>query len=257
MATQKKLTPITSVDQLADQLGSYSYKPRTEAERRAEAEGMYANSHAQALLQAQQSYETGDQALADQLATLGTGYDRKVESQQKQNAQTVAASDRAAASRGMGRSSFNNATRANVMLQGDKAIAQIQEDRAAAENSIQGQRALLANQYRQNINAADSAYENNVLARMRELESQDYDRTNAATQNENNLLFQLYGLQQKSSSGGSSATPPTTPPAAGGNQDGSLLDQLTGNGRDYSYNRPRTQNENRKNPNRRNPVTRN
>ena len=73
MAVDKnKYIGATTIQELADSLSKYSYVPRTEEQRRAQSENLYRNQRDQALLTAQQSYDTNDLALQNQLTGLGT-----------------------------------------------------------------------------------------------------------------------------------------------------------------------------------------
>lgn len=200
-------TAATSLSQLAAALQEMNYTPRTEAERRTIAENLYKNSLEQAMLSAQQQYDTSNLALQNQLNTLGTNYDRQLEAQREANAQTYSQADRAALQRGMQRSSYNLSRLANIALQGDEALANIQQDRTNAVNNITSQQALLSKQLAQSQASANTQYQNSILAYMQQLEDQDYQRSLTANTNYNNLQMQLYelGLKNGASSSGASS----------------------------------------------------
>jgi hypothetical protein len=186
-----------SIDELAAALKKFQYTPRTDAERRTEAENMYANQRDQALLSAQQTYDTSDLALRNQLIGLADAYNRQIESQNEATRLGISMADRRALQRGMQRSTYNNSTLNNIQLKGDKAVAEIQQNRTNDENRIAGQRALLAQQLAQNQASARSTFEQNVIARIAELANEDYERQTTADQYVNNIQLKLYELLQQ------------------------------------------------------------
>jgi len=195
-----------SVNALAASLRSGQYTPRTEEELRSQAEAAYALQRDQARLSAQQVYDESDLALANQLNGLADSYARQTEAQRQANAETLSRADRYSLQRGMQRSSYNNATLANIGLQGDKALANIEADRTAREQSIAGQRALLSRQLAQNLAAADADYEARVAARVNELRDQDYERRVAADSAADQIQMQLYQLGQSANAGSGGGT---------------------------------------------------
>lgn len=204
------LKATTSLDELAELLRNNTYTPQTDAQRRQQAESLYKNNFDAAKLAAQQSYDNSVLALNNQLNDLQTGYDRQAENQRLQTARSIANADRQALSRGMQRSSYNNATLSNIDIAGNKALAQIEQNRTNDLSDIDAQKALLANQLQQNLNNAQSSYETNVLNRVAELQDQDYQRRQAWQDTQNELLLKLYSLQKdgKAKSTGSTKTPP-------------------------------------------------
>ena len=185
-----------SIEELAAALTKLNYTPRTEQQRREQSENLYRNQLNQALLSAQQQYDTSDLALQNQLSGLERSTQRQIESQQRNTRQAISQADRRALSRGMQRSSYNNDTLANLQLKGDEAVANIEQARTDTENSVAAQRALLAQQLAQNLTAAQSQYEGNVIASMQQMEDQDYQRGLAADQFNSNTQLQLYQAQQ-------------------------------------------------------------
>lgn len=185
-----------SIEELAAALSKLSYTPRTEAQRREQSESLYRNQLEQALLSAQQQYDTSDLALANQLVGLDTATARQIEAQRQNTAQAISQADRRALSRGMQRSTYNNSVLANLQLKGNEAEAQIQQNRTDTENQVAAQRALLASQLAQNQTAAQSQFQNSVIASMQQMEDQDYQRQLAADQFNSNTQLQLYQAQQ-------------------------------------------------------------
>lgn len=101
-----------------------------------------------------QSYDRNVTALNNQLAGINTNADRQLEAQAETTRNSMAAADRLALSRGMQRSSYNAATQANMALQGDKALANIEQDRANSLNAVNENLAQLEREYGENTTAA-------------------------------------------------------------------------------------------------------
>lgn len=213
-----------TIAELRAQLGTSSYTARTDDEIKAQAEQQYAADLAAKKLAAQQSYDATETALKNQYGTLEQTYTKQASTAAANTRQSYSAADRQALSRGMQRSSFNNATLSNVNLSGDKAQAEIQQSRTNDVNKLDSQRSTLARQLAESMQGYDVQNQSNVLAYMNSLKDQDYQRKNAAEQNAANLALQLYQLQlnqqqydalygAKTSSGkasGGKHTPPST-----------------------------------------------
>lgn len=213
MATTKYTAPKT-VDELASMLENSAYTPKSDAELRTAAENMYRNQRDQAILSAQQTRDASVSALNSQLAALDTSYARQREQQQQATAQSRANADRQSLSRGMQRSSYNNATLANIDLAGEKALAQIAQNQTNDVNSVNSQISQLEQQLQQNLASANSTYENNVLAKLQELQDAEYSRRLAAEDTANDIRFKLYQYQQAAGGGTSSGGSRTHSPSA-------------------------------------------
>ena len=188
---------MATIEELKQQLNTNAYTPKTEEQIRAEAEAQNRGIYEQNRLSAQQYYDTTIQALQSQLASLGTSYDRQIEEAAKATQATISSRDRANLNRGMQRSSYNAATLANIALQGDKALAQIQEDRTAAESALAGQKTLAERQLAEQLAQLDSTYATDVQAAIDALKEQEYNRQLENTQYLNNLYMQLYQLEEE------------------------------------------------------------
>lgn len=200
-----------SVDELAESLSASQFTPKTDAELRSQAETMYKNQRDQAILSAQQSHDSSVAALNSQLAALDTAYARQAEQQKRATAASRANADRQSLSRGMQRSSYNNATLANIDLAGEKALAQIAQNQTNDVNNVNSQISQLQQQLQQNISSANSSFENSVLAKLAELQADQYSKQQTAQATNNDILMQLYQLQKNAegakSSGGGGGTP--------------------------------------------------
>ena len=109
-------------------------------------------------------------------------------------------SARQSLSRGMQRSSYNNATLANIDLAGEKALAQIAQNQTNDVNSVNSQISQLQQQLQQNISSANSSFENSVLAKLAELQADQYSKQQTAQATNNDILMQLYQLQKSAES---------------------------------------------------------
>jgi len=185
-----------SIEELAAALEKFNYTPRTEAERRAQSENLYRTQLEQALRNAQQTYEESDLALANQLIGLDTGYDRQRQSQEEAIRSAISQADRHALSRGMQRSTYNNATLANLQNKGNEALARIEENRANDRAGVEAQRAQLSRNLARAREGANADFQNQVLAEMQRMADEDYQRKLAADQNNNSTQMQLYATQQ-------------------------------------------------------------
>jgi len=214
------------------------YTPRTEAERRAQAEGEY-QTHYDSLRQtARQQQEQNDLALQQQLendlitlqqqgdrsdlalqqqrAGLQDTYDRQREDSARQYRQAYSQADRQMLGRGMQRSSYAAQTLANIGQKGAEAQQRLWDAQGAAEGNIDTQRAQLAAQIAeqranasrqsdakraqlaQQLNAQLAQYDNSqntdIMNRMRQLEDQDYTRTQESQSTKNQLAANIYNL---------------------------------------------------------------
>lgn len=188
----------TTIEELQKKLNSNTYTPKTDEQIQTEAQNKYKGAYEQNKLNAQQAYDTTAQQLRNQLATLGTAYDRQAEAAKEATAASISAADRRSIGRGMQRSSYNAATLANLQNQGNETLADIQEDRTAAEAALAEQQKLAAEQLQQQLAQLDSSYATDVQAAIDALKEQEYARQTESDQYVNNLLMQLYEMEEAS-----------------------------------------------------------
>lgn len=188
----------TTIEELQKKLNTSTYTPKTDEQIQTEAQNRYKGTYEQNRLNVQQNYDTTAQALRNQLATLGTAYERQQEQAKENTAAAISAADRRSIGRGMQRSSYNAATLANLQQQGNETLADIAEDRTAAENAIAEQQTLAAQQLQEQLAKLDSGYASEVQAAIDALKEQEYARQTEADQYVNNLLMQLYEMQENS-----------------------------------------------------------
>lgn len=189
---------MASLDELIKKLEANStaaYTPLTQQQMQQQANNRYSGVYDQKRLSAQQQYDTADQALAQQLAGLDATYDKQREQSRQNYESAYRAADRHALGRGMQRSSYNNATLANINLKGNEAQQAINDTQAAQAKNIGEQRKLLSQQLGDTLAGLDAAQQSDMLAYLDELEAREYDRTTADVANRNNLAMQLYQYQ--------------------------------------------------------------
>lgn len=185
-----------TMEELRAKLQTSTYQPKTEEQMQQEAQNRYRGVYEQQKLSAQQNYDATAQALQNQLATLGTAYDRQAKEAQAATDAAISAADRRSLSRGMQRSSYNAATLANLANKGNEALADIQADRTAAEGDIAGKQTLAAQQLRDQLAQLDNTYAADVQAAIDALKEQEYARQQEADQYNNNLLMQLFEMEE-------------------------------------------------------------
>lgn len=218
--TSEALTSSSILEQLQESLSSPGYTPKTDDQIREQAEGEYKSYYDQLRLSAQQQHEQSDLALQQQREGLQSTYDKQREDSAKQYQQAYSQTDRTLLGRGMQRSSYTAQTLANLLQEGAEAQQDIGDAQAAAEGNIDAQRAQLAQQLAAQLGQYDAAQQSDILARIRELESQEYDRGQTQQNTQLNLALQLYNalyqserdqisdarLDQQSSRSGSSSS---------------------------------------------------
>jgi hypothetical protein len=179
-----------SLEELMAQIqkNQQAYTPLTQQQMQEQATNRYKPVYDQKKLSAQQAFDTSDQALAQQLAGLQANYDKQRQQSRENTALTYSAADRQSLGRGMQRSSYNNATLANINLKGNEALQAISDTQAAQEKYIGEQRALMSQQLASQLAQYDAAQQAEILAYIDELQAREYDRAQQANQ----LAMQLY-----------------------------------------------------------------
>lgn len=175
------------------------YKGKTEEEIRQQAEGEYKSKYDLLIEQARQAKEKQDLALQQEREGLGASYDRKRENTNDTYAKNRSAADRQALTRGMQRSSYNNQTLANIDSEKAKALSDIDTAQTTAESNIDKKIAQLAAQLAETEKGYETARADDIMARIRELQDQEYDRKTAAEQIRVQLAGDLYNKEYQSS----------------------------------------------------------
>lgn len=185
-------TSASILAQLQQSLQNPAYTPKTPDQIREQAEGEYQSYYDQLKLAAQQQQAQSDLALQQQREGLQDTYDKQREDSAKQYRQAYSQTDRAMLGRGMQRSSYTAQTLANLLQEGAEAQQDIGDAQAAAEGNIDAQRAQLAQQLATQLGQYDAAKQADILARIRELEDQEYTRGQQGQQNQQDLMLQIW-----------------------------------------------------------------
>lgn len=188
----------TTLEQLIAQLNEVKpYQALTQEEMQTQAQQRYQSLYDQKRLSAQQSYETSDAALERQLEALQASYDRERGASRAENRKTYSDADRHALSRGMQRSSYNEANLANISLAGEEALQEIGRRQTEAEDGIADQRTELSQQLAQTLSQYDADQRNDELAYLDQLEAREYDRATASANTRNELAMKIYEYQHQ------------------------------------------------------------
>lgn len=174
-----------------------AYTPLTRSEMERQAQNRYQSVYDQNRLNARTEYENGDAALARELRDLQAAYDAERAQSRQGYRQAYAQADRQALSRGMQRSSYNNATLANINLAGEQAQRAIDGRQTAQESDIGEKRTLLSQQLARQLSQYDKSQSSDMLHYIDELEAREYDRAAANSARRNELELKLYEYQHQ------------------------------------------------------------
>lgn len=191
-----------TVKDLTNALIMDSYTPRTDEELKSAAENRYNSVYDQKRLTAQQNYQTSDQAYQQQLKQLQDTLASNQQELLKNVQDSIASADRYTITRGMQRSSYGAANRANIQGKGQQSLAALLKQYSTDAGGIESSRTLLAQQLADTLAQYDIDYQNDVLAYIDEQKQLDYDRKVAADQYANQLQMQLFEYNQKYGGGG-------------------------------------------------------
>lgn len=191
-----------TLDELRQQLTMDTYTPKTDEQMREEANQQYASAYGQKKLAAQQTFDQTDLALSNQLASLDQSYAKQREAAAKTTRASQSSLDRYSLQRGMQRSSFNAASQANILAEGEKTLADINQSETAARQNLESQRTQLASQLAAQLGQYDVDYASDVQAYFNQLKQQDEASRVEADKYRNQLLMALYEYDQKGGSSG-------------------------------------------------------
>ena len=187
---------MSAADALQKLLEQYnqtsSYVPKTADQIRQQAQGEYQSYYDQLRLAAQQAQARNDLALQQQREGLQRTYDKQREASQKEYANAYSRADRQQLSRGMQRSSYTAQVLANLTKEGAEAQQELWDAQGAAEGNIDAQRTQLAAQLADQLSQYSASEAADVLARIKQLEDQEYDRGRENEQYKNSLSAQIY-----------------------------------------------------------------
>lgn len=187
---------MSAADALQKLLEQYnqtsSYVPKTADQIRQQAQGEYQSYYDQLRLAAQQAQARNDLALQQQREGLQRTYDKQREASQKEYKNAYSRADRQQLSRGMQRSSYTAQVLANLTQEGAEAQQELWDAQGAAEGNIDAQRTQLAAQLADQLSQYSASEAADVLARIKELEDQEYARGRENDQYKNSLSAQIY-----------------------------------------------------------------
>lgn len=187
---------MSAADALKKLLEQYnqtsSYVPKTSDQIRQQAQGEYQSYYDQLRLAAQQAQARNDLALQQQREGLQRTYDKQREASQKEYENAYSRADRQQLSRGMQRSSYTAQVLANLTKEGAEAQQELWDAQGAAEGNIDAQRTQLAAQLADQLSQYSASEAADVLARIKQLEDQEYDRVRENDQYKNSLSAQIY-----------------------------------------------------------------
>lgn len=206
-----------TVEQLQAALKDPSYTARTDEQLQSEAQNRYTSTYNQKKLAAQQNYDTTDLAYQQQLKTLQDTLASNQQALAKNTMDSIASADRYTVTRGMQRSSYGAANRANIQNKGNESLAALLKQYSTDAGGIENNRTLLARQLADTLARYDIDYLNDVQAYIDEQKQVDYERQAAATEAANALQMQLFEYSQKygksgGGGGGRRSSYGTTPP---------------------------------------------
>lgn len=168
---------------------------------------------------AQQSYEAAKLGKEQEIENLAATLSRSIAEQQSAYRQGVAGVETAALSRGMGRSSYTMQTLAGQGNALAKAVQQLTEENARAQNQAQQQITLAAKQNAQTQGRLNTDYASNLAAKIQELRE---NQRNAYNQNYMTAVSEALGSRgtmdsmTKGTDTGSSVSGDFIDPNAGG-----------------------------------------
>lgn len=187
---------MSAADALQKLLEQYnqtsSYVPKTADQIRQQAQGEYQSYYDQLRLAAKQAQARNDIALQQQREGLQRTYDKQREASQKEYENAYSRADRQQLSRGMQRSSYTAQVLANLTKEGAEAQQELWDAQGAAEGNIDAQRTQLAAQLADQLSQYSASEAADVLARIKQLEDQEYDRVRENDQYKNSLSAQIY-----------------------------------------------------------------
>lgn len=229
-----------SLNELTQKLNQETYVPRTDEQLKSEAENRYASIYGQKKLTAQQNYDASDLAYQKQLQSLTDTLALNQQALQRETANSIANANRYQVTRGMQRSSYGAANNARLEAAGDANLAQLLRQYGTDAGNIESNRTLLARQLADTLAQYDIDYLNDINAYIDEQKQIDYDREQAALQNQNQILMALYeygkaagggggGGRRSYSSGGGQTPPPADNSNTGDDIIGILNAYSTGN----------------------------
>ncbi len=184
-----------SYDQLKALLEKPSYAKRTDAELQQAASDYYDPIYNTQTLSAQQQADTTNAAYDQQLSALGADYEKQRKSAAEQTAAAKYGADRSALTRGMGRSSYNNANLSLLDKAGNETLAGINSAEGTARQGIESSKALTTQQLAQTLAGLQTNKAKEMASYQNQLRDSDYEKELSALQYRNELEQMLANYQ--------------------------------------------------------------
>lgn len=160
---------------------------RTDTQLREAASNKYAPIYNAQVEGAQQAQQQSDLSLAQRIERLLPEYQKNAENIEKSTTSAFNQQNRQVLSRGMQRSSYNNATLGNIQIAGMKALAQNDEQRTTEVNQINAQRSQMEQQLAQTLARLEADKEMNIAGYTDEMRQQDWSNAMTGYQTLQNL----------------------------------------------------------------------
>ena len=192
--------------QLKKTLNTGNYTPKTEEELLAQAQNRYAAEYGEKRLAAQQSYDQGTAALAEQEAVLAGEYQTQMADSMRNTQAQLSQADRDALSKGMQRSSYRAASMNNIRAAGEGSLNALRQGLLQTQERLTRERAQLATRLADTLAQYDISFEADVQAYLDTLRDQEYDREVAANQYADKIARALYEYELKAGKGGGSGS---------------------------------------------------
>ena len=189
--------PQTLENLIAQLESEKPYKALSEDEIRKQAQNRYQSEYGQKRLEAEHSFENSDAALARELSGLQASYDSQRASAKKQTEDLYSQTDRHSLSRGMQRSSYNEANLTNVLLAGQAEQRSIDREQTEKEAVIAQKRTQLSTQLAQTLKQLDVSRQSDAQAYVDELTEREYQREQDSRVRRDELTMQLYEYRRQ------------------------------------------------------------
>ena len=191
-ANGQTIQSYTGGDAITNQLVNALMNPSSGVDLQEMAHNLYSSYYDQLSLAAQQAYDTNALALQQQKTNLGRNYDRQRQEAANNYAQAVSQADRRAMQRGMGRSSYNMQTLANLDQAGVEAQNELWRMQSEDEGNIDAKITQAAQQLAQQLQHYTQNQASDELGYVQQQQLQ-----NAQTANQNAQYLLNYFNQQQ------------------------------------------------------------
>lgn len=192
-ANGETIVGYTGGDAITNQLVNALMNPSSGVDLQEMAHNLYSSYYDQLSLAAQQAYDTHALALEQQKTNLGRNYDRQRQEAANNYAQAVSQADRRATQRGMGRSSYNMQTLANLDQAGVEAQNELWRMQGEDEGNLDAQITQAAQQLAQQL---QHYTQNQASDELGYVQQQQLQNAQTANQNAQYLLNYFTGIDQ-------------------------------------------------------------